>query len=161
MDSSTDQSILGVVRILVLVQGAVALVAALQVVVVGTLMGAPLGILIVGGIAAATLALVLATGVTRRSRRARRTLLILEVMCLIAAAADLLLSLFLARRGLGLVPMMTRILLPYSIYRMLRPPEVRHEFGLGPTRRQRRRAARSHENKTDPRPAAVYELETV
>lgn len=161
MDRSTDQSILGVIRILVLVQGAVALVAALEVTAVGMLMGAPLALLILAGIAAAMLTLALVTGIARRSRRARRVLLILEVLWLIAAAVDLLLSLFLARRGFGLVPLMTRIALPYSIFRLLRRPHVRREFGLAPTRRQRKKAARSPQIETAVPAAATRELETV
>ena len=154
MDSSTDYSILGVIRILVLVQGAVAVVAALQVLAVGTLLGGPLGFLILLGIGAAALTLSLAAGITRRSRRARRILLVLEVLWLFAAAVDLSLSLFLAQQGLGLVAFLTRIVLPYSIFRLLRRPRVRSEFGLGPTRRQRRKAARSQQKKAAGAPAA-------
>ena len=139
MDNSTDHSLFGILRILVLIQGAIGVTAALQVLAMGALLGAPLGFLILAGFADAALTLALAAGVTRRSRRARRVLVTLEVLWLVAAAVDLALSLILARRAFALVPLLTRIVLPYFIFRMLRRPAVRREFGLGPTRRQRRK----------------------
>ena len=161
MDNRDDLTTLGVLRILVLVQGAIAVVAAVQVLAVGAFLGAPLLVLILLGTGAAVLTLALGAAVVRRSRKARRILVILEVLWMIGAAVDLLLSLFLAKRGLGIVASLTRIVLPYAIFRTLRRPYVRAEFGLGPTRRQRKKALRRQRRDEGLRVAAAGILEPV
>lgn len=85
-----------VIRILVLVQGAVTVVAAMQVALMGLVLGAPLGLLVLLGVVAAVITLGLASGVARWSRRARRLLVIVQLMWLAMALIDLLLALFLA-----------------------------------------------------------------
>ncbi len=161
MDNSGDGSILDVVRILVLVQGGIAFVTALQSLAMAAFLGAPLGLLIPLGFFAAALTLVLAGKISGRSRRARKAVVILQVLWLFGAAVDLALSLVLAKRGFGLVPLLTRVALPYSIFRLLRRPLVRGEFGLGPTRRQSRKLAKAAKRHAAARSTAAGVLEPV
>jgi len=138
-----DTSVLGIVRILLLLQGAIAVMSTLEALVVGAALGAFLGPIILLTAGAAVLTLMAARGVVRRSRRARTTAMWLEATVLVFAVVDLVLALFLARRGLELVPVFTRIVLPVTVIRLLRRREVRAGFGLGPTRRQRRQERRA------------------
>lgn len=121
-----DDSLVEVVRILVFVQVIVAAVTALEGLVVGAFMGAPGPGLVTG--VAAVLTAVLYTRLRRRSPRARRWLVRFQVGWMFFATIDLLLAVFLARRGLELVPILTRFVLPYAIFRILRKPHVRAEF---------------------------------
>jgi hypothetical protein len=57
-------------------------------------------------------------------------LLWIEVTVMVLAAIDLLLSVLLAHRPLELVPTMTRIAIPYAVFRLLRKPASRAEFGI-------------------------------
>ena len=136
------EGLLEIAGVLLLVQGAVAFVASVE---VGVMAAATAGLLLPAFLmtfGAAVITLLLAAGIRRRSRRARKIAVVFQVLWLIAAAVDLLLAIFLAQRGLEIVPLLTRIVLPYSIFRILRRPQVRREFDLGPTRRQRRKTAR-------------------
>lgn len=131
-----------VARILVFVQGMVALVAAFEVGVVAAATGGLLlpAFLLTALGAIATLAL--ASGIRRRRRRARTAVVTIQVFWLIGAGIDLLLAVFLARRGLEIVPLLTRIVLPIALFRILRRPHVRAVFGAKPGRRARRAARR-------------------
>lgn len=133
-------SAVDVARALLVVQGAVAATAALEV-AVWAAFGMPVGVpvLLTGG--AALLTLALAAGVGRRSRLARRLVILAEVAWVALALVDMALAVALARRGLELVPVLTRILLPLAVVRLLRRPGSRREFGVRLSRRQRRRAA--------------------
>ncbi len=138
-----DTSIVGVVRTLLLVQGGIAVMSTVEAIIAGVALGGlafPIVLLTAG---AAVFTLLAARGVVRRSRRARKTVIWLEGFVLFFAAIDLLLAMALAKRGLELVPTLTRIVVPIVIIRLLRRQEVRAEFGLGPTRRQRRKERRS------------------
>ena len=94
MDNSDTGSIREVLRILVLVQGAIAFTTALQVLAAGTLLGAPVGLLIPLGFFAAGLTMFLAARIVRRSGRARKALVVIEVLWLIGAGVDLALRYF-------------------------------------------------------------------
>lgn len=130
------------IRLLLLVEAAIAVVMSLEGGVA----------LLFGGPAAAPVAVLallapvgvfwLMRGMRRRSRAARRLALWLQVAILFIAAIDLSLAVILAQRGLELVPTLTRVVLPVAIFRLLRKPDVRAEFGVRPSRRQRRRLAR-------------------
>ena len=87
--------------------------------------------------------LALLIGIRRRWRRARTVTVSLQVLWLVGATLDLLLAAFLARRGLELVPTLTRIVLPFALFRIMRKPQVREAFGARPSRRNRRKARRS------------------
>ena len=139
MDTQTHGSKIEVIRVLVLVQGAVAVASAFQVLLFGAFLGAPLGVVMVLGVGAAALTLVLAARVTTRSRRARRFPVVTQVLWLGLALVDLLLAIFLASRGLGLVPTLTRVVLPIAILRLLHDPGVLAEFRVIPRSRRKRR----------------------
>ena len=133
-----DTSALGVIRTLLLLQGGIAVMSTLEALVAAATFGpfSALVVVLTGG--AAFLTLMSARGVVRRSRRARTTAIWLEGFVLAFAVVDLILAILLAKRGLELVPVLTRIVLPIAVIRLLRRRQVRAEFGLGPTRRQRR-----------------------
>lgn len=138
-----DTSVLGVIRTLLLIQGGIAVMSTLEALLVGATFGVMLAPIILLTAGAAFLTLMAARGVVRRSPRARKTAIWLEGLVLVFAAIDLFLAIVLAKRGLELVPVLTRIVLPIVIIRLLRRRQVRAEFGLGPTRRQRREDRKS------------------
>lgn len=129
-----------VIRILVLVEAAIAVVMSVE----------TLAALAFGGPAAAPLVFVAATaaigtlwlvrGICRRSRRARRLAIWLQSGIVLVAVIDMALAVIVAQRGLELVPTLTRLVLPIAIFRLLRKSEVRTEFGVRQSRRIRRRA---------------------
>ncbi len=133
--------------VLVFVQGVVALVATIEVGIVTAAMGGLTLVAFVLTGMGAMLTLLMPRGLRRRSRRARRTVVVLQILWLISATIDVLLALLLARRGLEPVPTLTRIVLPISLWRLLRRPQVRAAFGVKPARRQRRQT-------TSPEPAS-------
>ena len=134
-----DTSVLGVVRILLLIQGGIAVLSTLEVSVAGLALGPAVAPLILLNLLAAGLTLGAARGVARRSRRSRRLAISLEWIVLVFALVDLLLAIFLAKRSLELVPVLTRLALPVAVIHILRRRDIRAEFGLGPSRRQRRK----------------------
>ncbi|MBT8217469.1 MAG: hypothetical protein HKN74_05260 [Acidimicrobiia bacterium] len=136
---SLDTGWLGVVRVLLVVQGGIAVLSTIEVTVAGAVLGPAIAPLIILNLAAAALTLIAARGVVRRSARSRRLAIVLEWTVLVFATIDLLLAIFLAKRGLEPVPLITRVVVPYLVIRLLRRRDVRAEFGLEPTRRQRRR----------------------
>ena len=134
-----DTSVLGVVRVLLLIQGGIAVLSTVEVAVAGMALGPAVAPLVILNLLAAVLTLGAARGVARRSRRSRRLAILLEWIVLAFAIIDLALALFLAQRSLEVGPVLTRLALPVAVIRMLRRREIRAEFGLGPTRRQRRK----------------------
>lgn len=112
-----------------LIQAAIATVTVIEV-GVWAASGSPLGPIVLLNLAFATGLLFLTSGIRKRSRRARKTLIWIEVTVIVFAVIDLLLSLLLAQRLLELVPLMTRLALPYAVFRILRKPHVRSEFGI-------------------------------
>lgn len=134
-----DTSLLGVVRVLLLVQGGIAVMSTIEVAVASAALGPAVAPLVLLNLTAAALTLIAARGVVRRSGRSRRLAITLELIVLTFAFVDLLLAVLLVQRGLELVPLLTRIVVPFMIIRLLRHREIRAEFGLGPTRRQRRK----------------------
>ena len=122
-------TLVDVVRILVLIQAAIATVTVIEV-GVWAASGSPLGPIVLLNLAFATGLLYLTSGIRKRSCRARKTLLWIEVTVIVFAVIDLILSLLLAQRLLELVPLMTRLALPFAVFRMLRKLNVRAEFGI-------------------------------
>lgn len=138
-----DDSLIEVARILTLILGVIAVVSALEISVVGLT-----GLFLVGPamlLAAgwAMLLLLAARGIGRRSRRARKIALTAMLAMVVWALLDMALAIFLARRGLEIVPLLTRIVIPVAVWRILRRPWVRAEFGAKQSRRYRRKAARA------------------
>jgi hypothetical protein len=124
--------------VLVFVQGMVALVATVEIGIVTAAMGGlTMAAFVLTGLAT-VVTLVLPRGLRRRSRRARKTVVVLQSLWLVSAAIDLLLAIFLARRGLEPVPTITRIVIPIAVFRILRRAQVRAAFGVKPSRRDRR-----------------------
>jgi len=138
-----DTSVLGVIRTLLLIQGGIAVMSTLETLLAAAAFGPLLAPIVVLTSGAAFLTLMAARGIVRRSARARKTAIWLEGFVLAFAVVDFLLAILLAKRGLELVPVLTRIVLPVVIIRLLRRRQVRAEFGLGPTRRQRRKDRKS------------------
>ena len=133
-----DTSLLGVVRVLLLIQGGIAVMSTIEVAVASAALGPAVAPLVLLNATAAALTLITARGVVRRSRRSRRLAITLESIVLAFALVDLLLAVVLVQRGLEPVPFLTRIVVPFLIIRLLRHRDIRAEFGLGPTRRQHR-----------------------
>ena len=138
--------------LLVFVQGLVAFVATVEIGIVTAAMGGlTLAAFVLTGLAA-VVTLALPRGLRRRSRRARTTVVVLQVLWLVSAAVDLLLAIVLARRGLEPVPTITRIVIPIVVFRILRRPQVRAAFGVKPSRRDRRHVGPAP---TEPEPVAI------
>jgi ABC-type spermidine/putrescine transport system permease subunit II len=115
--------------ILVLVQGAIAVVSLIEIGVM-TAAGGPLIITMLVHLVYAVVMLAAARGLRRRSRRARKTVLWLEWVVIALALIDVVLALLLAHRMLELVPTLTRLVLPHAVIRLLRRPVSREEFGI-------------------------------
>jgi hypothetical protein len=125
-----DGGIVDLVRVLVLVQGGIALLSTVEILFWATFAD-PAGalgpsVLLTGGMAVGTLAL--ATALGQRFRPARRLVLVLETVVLASALVDLGLALAFAHRPLGLVPLLTRLVLPVAVIVLLRRPTARTAF---------------------------------
>jgi hypothetical protein len=117
-DMIDNGSHLDVLRLLVLIQGAIAATAAVEAAVVGVALGVMwVGVLTWAGAAATFVAY---RGIARRSRRARTTLRRLQYGWIALGLLDLALALFVARRGLEPVTVLVRFALPVSIIHYLR-----------------------------------------
>ncbi len=132
--------IVDVACVLVLVEGAVAVTATLEVTVWAAL-GMPVGPVLVLTGGAAALTLLLAAGLGRRSRTARKLVILAQLAWIGTATVDLVLALALAQRLLEPVALLTRFVVPLAVFRILRRPAARLEFGVRLSHRQRRRAA--------------------
>ena len=127
------------IRVLILVEAAIAVVMVLEslgAIAFGGPLGAPVTVV---AVLLAVLTLFLVRGIRRRSRWARRGALWLQYGILTLAAVDVALAAALARRGLELMPTLTRIVLPIMIIVQLRRVDVRTAFNARLSRRQRRR----------------------
>lgn len=136
------ESRVDIIRILVLVEAAITSVMAIEglaAIAFGGPVAAPIALF---GFLTAAGTLWLVRGIGRRSKKARKVAIWLQVGILIVAAVDLLLAIFLAQRGLELVPTLTRVVLPVTVFRLLRKPDVRAEFGTRQSRRTRKRLAK-------------------
>ena len=130
-----------IIRILVLIEAAIASVMAIEALAAIAFSGPAAAPLVVAAVLAAAATLWLVRGIGRRSKRARKVAIWLQVGILIVAALDLLLAILLAQRGLELVPTLTRVVLPVTVFRLLRKPDVRAEFGARQSRRARKSTA--------------------
>lgn len=124
---SGDDGLLVLTRALLLVQVGVIVTATIESLVVGAasanLVALPA---LNGGFAVWTMFLM--RGLGRESARARRWVMRLQVGWLGLAAIDLALAGMLADRGLEPVPVVTRMLIPLLIIRLLRAPDPRQRF---------------------------------
>lgn len=126
-----NDSVFGILRILVFVQMAIAFVSAFEAAIVGFFFGAVgSGVLTLVG---AVVTLVVYIGIGRRSDRSRRWLRRLQRGWIALGLLDLGLALFLAQRILEPMALLTRLVLPYVILRLIRRPDVAIEFWPAPT----------------------------
>ncbi len=123
-----DGTAIEIVRMLVMLQGAIAVLSTVEVLVAGAAFGFVTAPLVLVNLAAATLALWLAAGLARYSRLARRTTIVVQVLILLIATIDLLLALILTQQPLELVPTLVRFVLPITVIRMLRGPVLKAYF---------------------------------
>ncbi len=131
MDTNKQPTSVDIVAVLLLMQAGIASVSTLEA-LVSTLAFGPSGALLVLLNGALAVGLVLAAGgLRRRSDGARRFARVMQVGFLIWAAFDMALALALADRTLELVPIVTRIIVPVAIFRLLKRPQVRAEFESG------------------------------
>ena len=138
---AADTGVLDIVRVLLLLQGAIAFVNAIEALVGSTAFGLPLSPAFLATASGALATLWLAARIGRRSRRVRKVVFIAQIVWMVFAAIDLLLSLFLTQTPLELVPLLTRVVLPAAILYLLRRPATRALFGVT-TRRERRASDR-------------------
>lgn len=135
-----DTSFLTVVRVLLLIQGGIGLTSLLEVTVAGIGQGNPLFILMGLNLGLAGVTLYLAKRIPHQGRKARRAVLWLQYGWLFGAFVDTTLSLVMIQRLIEPVPILTRIIVPVALIRMLRSPRSRLLFSVPPSRRQRRKA---------------------
>jgi hypothetical protein len=119
-----DSGVLEIVQVILLLQAGFAVLSVFEVVTVGVTTGTmPLLVpsAMLATIAALT-ALVLVAGLGRRSALARRLVVVGEWLVVLGALVDLALALLMAKSGLDLMPMLTRLGLPIGVVVLLRRP---------------------------------------
>ena len=127
-DVSRPRDLVEVVRVLVLLQGAVLVASTLESLFFLAIFGPLTGPTVVLTAVAAALTLAVAWGIGRRSRRARRIALVAEAAIVAGALLDLALSIVMAGQVLPLVAIVTRLLLPIAVIAILRDGAVRAAF---------------------------------
>jgi len=135
---------LAVLRILLIVQGIVAVVATIEASIVAVFIGGLVLPLAALNLTGAGLTLYVAARIGRHSKGVRRLAVVLQTGWLAFAVIDMSLAIAITQQPLELVPTLTRIVLPLTIFRMLRTPRARLAFGVPPSRRQRRKAKKAH-----------------
>jgi hypothetical protein len=118
-----------VVRVLVLMQGAILVATTIEAALFSVAFGPAAGpaVLLTGG--AAVLTLATSRGLGRRRRWARRLTVGAECAVLAGALLELALSLLLAGAAFGVVPTLTRLVVPIIVIVLLREPVARESFG--------------------------------
>lgn len=140
---TADDSVINVVRILVLIQGGIAFVSTLEVGFVTALTGGVTIVPLVATALAALITLQLSRGLRRGSPRARKYTIKIEKLIVSIAVIELLLTLFLARSLPGPVPFLTRLVLPITVIRLLRQPTALRVFNVPPKQRRWYRRSRA------------------
>jgi hypothetical protein len=121
--------LVGVVHLLVLLQGAVLVASTIEALVFLGFAG-PGGTVALGLTAASAVATLLAAaGLARGSRVARRLTLSAEGYVLVVALLELLLSLVLVGTLLVPVAVLARVAIPVAVIALLRRPDVRSSSG--------------------------------
>jgi hypothetical protein len=123
-----SRDLLEVVRVLVVLQAAVLVASTLEGLVFLAAFGPTAGPTVALTGLAAVITFAVASGIGRRSARARRITLLAEGGILLVAAVDLALSLLMTGTPLPLVPTIVRLVLPLAVIAILRDPEVRAGF---------------------------------
>jgi hypothetical protein len=122
-----DPGVVEIVRVLLLMQAGFALLSTVGALAVGLFTGtlAPLQPTLAVSAGAAVAALILSARLGRRSWRARRLVMVGECLVLAGALVDLTLSLAIVHEPLGLVPVLTRIVVPVAVLVLLRRQRAR------------------------------------
>lgn len=118
-----------VARVLVLMQGAVLVATAIEAAIFGLAFGPAAGPAFLFSACAAVLTLATARGLGRRRRWARRVTIVAEAAIFAGALLELGLSLLVLGAGIGLVPILTRLVVPVVVIAALRSPAARASFG--------------------------------
>ena len=116
------EDVLDLIRVLVFIQILVIFATAIEGLIFGAFAGAP-----GPGLLTATAGLLTAwayRGLLRRSARARIWLIRYQRASILLGVIDLFLAIFVAGRWLGLVPTLTRLVLPWVLIRFLKRPDV-------------------------------------
>jgi hypothetical protein len=131
MERTTGQAgdLVEVVRVLVLMQGAILVATTIEAAIFSVAFGpaAGPGVLLTGG--AAVLTLATSRGLGRGRRWARRLTVGAECAILAGAILELALSVLLAGATFGIVPTLTRLVVPIVVIVAIREPAVRDSFG--------------------------------
>jgi hypothetical protein len=132
MERTTGQTgdIVEVVRVLVLMQGAVLVATTIEAALFGIAFGPAAGPAFLFTAAAALLTLATARGLGRRRRWARRLTIVAETVVLAGGLIELGLALALTGAASGLVPILTRVVVPIVVIVALREPSARSSFAL-------------------------------
>lgn len=119
---ATDSELLGVVWAVVLVQGAITVLSAIEASVGGLALGSltAAGPTILLTLAGGTLALVAARGLRRRIQWARRLTLTAEWLVFGTGALNILATAVIRNQALGLAPLVTTIIAPLTVIFLLR-----------------------------------------
>lgn len=131
MERTTSQAgdLVEVVRVLVLMQGAILVATTIEAALFGLAFGpstAP-GVLFTAG--AAVLTLAASRGLGRRKRWARRLTISAEFAILAGGLLELALSVLVVGAAFGIVPTLTRLVLPIVAIVALREPTAFASFG--------------------------------
>jgi len=124
-----DEGPVQVAVLLLFMQGALAVTLAVEAVGSAIIFGGASAISALLSVAGAVVTLMLVSKLRRRRRYARRWVMSLQIGWVVFALVDLGLSLALAGRGLTPVGFLVRIVLPVSIFWLLRRPVARAMFG--------------------------------
>jgi len=124
----SDEGPLQVASILLFMQGALAVTLAVEAVGSAIVFGGASAISALLSVVGAVVTLMLVSKLRRGRRSARRWVMSLQVGWVVFALVDLGLALALAGRGLTPVGFLVRIVLPVSIFWLLRRPVVRAAF---------------------------------
>jgi len=135
----SDEGPIPVAVLLLFVQGALALTLAVEAVGSAIIFGGASAISALLSVAGAVVTLSLVSKLRWRRRSARRWVMSLQVGWVVFALVDLGLALALAGRGLTPAGFLVRIVLPATIFWLLRRPVVREAF------RKKNQVAQAHE----------------
>jgi hypothetical protein len=118
-----------VVRVLVLMQGAVLVATTIEASLFGLAFGSATGPAVLLTAGAALLTLATARGLGRRRRWARRVTIVAESGVLAGGLLELGLSMLVSGTSFGIVPTLTRLVVPIFAIVALREPAARVSFG--------------------------------
>ncbi len=120
--------LVGVVRILLLLQAGIVVVSAIEASFASLAFGPAAGGLVLLNFGLATLLFVLANRLSHGSSAARRMIRFVQVLMILWATFDLALAVGLAGRSIELVGIVTRFVVPVYVWRTLRRRDVKASF---------------------------------